>query len=87
MPLMLNGVKGKKTSRCFLFQTTEIQRKVQQIRKKSVDGRERLEVCVTGHPAFWKPAKDQQWDMLTEANMFGFWAVTTLAGNAWSRLR
>lgn len=32
-----------------------------------MEERERLETCVMGHPAFWKSAKDQQWDALTVA--------------------
>lgn len=61
MPEILNEVKRKETSFCFLFQVTGIQ----QIGKQIVE--ERLETCVTGHPAFWKSAKDQEWDTLTEA--------------------
>lgn len=26
---------------------------------------------MTGHPAFWKPAKGQQWGILTEGNLLG----------------
>ena len=82
MPVMLNGVKRKKQADAFLFSPQKFREKIQQIGKKSVDGRERLEACVTGYPAFWKSAEDQQWGVLTEANMFGFWAVTALAGNS-----
>lgn len=50
-------------------------------------GRRKMETHVTGHPAMWKSAKDQQWHALTEEKIFGVWAVTALSGNGWSRLR
>lgn len=44
-------------------------------------GKRKMETHVMGHPAFRKSAKDQQWDALTKAKIFGVWAVTALSGN------